>query len=41
MLAIRVVPSLMLVPVVMNWPVKSSRCSQPPQSMSRLMPASR
>ena len=40
MLAIRVVPSLMLAPVVMKRLVKSSRCSQPPQLMSRLTPAS-
>jgi hypothetical protein len=40
-LAIRVAPSLMLVPVVMNRLVKSSRCSQLPQSISRPVPASR
>jgi len=40
-LAIRVAPSLMLVPVVMNRLVKSSRCSQLPQSISSLVPASR
>jgi hypothetical protein len=33
-------PSLMLVAVVMNRPVKSSRCSHLPLSMSRLTPAS-
>src|SRR5450755_1063557 len=38
-LAIRVVPSLMLVPVVMKR-LKSSRCSQLPLSISRLVPAS-
>ena len=40
-LASRVAPSLMLVPAVMNLLVKSSRCSQLPQSMSRPAPASR
>jgi hypothetical protein len=35
-----VVPSLMSVPVVMNLLVKSLRCSQLPQSMSRPVPAS-
>jgi hypothetical protein len=33
-LAIRVVPSLMLVPVVIKRRVKSSRCSQLPQSIA-------
>ena len=40
MLASRVAPSLMLVPVVMNLLVKSPRRSQLPQSMSRPVPAS-
>jgi hypothetical protein len=41
MVASRVAPSLMLGPAVMNLLVKSVRCSQLPQSMSRPVPASR
>lgn len=40
-LARRVTPWLMLVPVVMNRPVKSSRSSQLPQQVSRPVHASR
>ena len=40
MLAIMVPASLMLVPAVMNRLVKSSRCSQHPQSMMSSVPAS-
>jgi len=39
--AIGVVPSLMLVPVVMNRLVKSGRCRNVPWLMSSSVPASR
>jgi hypothetical protein len=41
MMAIGVVPSLMLVPIVMNLLVKSSRRRNVPLMMSREVPASR
>jgi hypothetical protein len=41
MSAIGMVPLLMLVPVVMNRLVKSSRCRNVPLPMSRAVPASR